>query len=79
MNNFINDPDFAADVALVTCALNNICQRAQCPFSDSWLAEEAAVPPAGQGHHAAADLGQAAGALVRLALAQDLNGHVPLP
>jgi len=33
----LNDPVFARRVALVCCALHNVCERHQCPFEDSWL------------------------------------------
>ena len=76
MDNFINDPKFAADVALVCCALNNICIRARCPFYDSWLAEDGAAPHAGHGAGGpAVDVGEAPGVLMRLALAQYLHGN----
>ena len=50
-SNFINDPSFTADVALACCVLNNICERAKCPFSDTWLAEESPVIHANHGVH----------------------------
>ena len=33
----LNDPVFARQVALVCCALHNVCERHQCPFEESWL------------------------------------------
>ena len=33
----LNDPTFASRVALVCCALHNVCERHQCPFESSWL------------------------------------------
>lgn len=33
----LNDPVFARRVALVCCALHNVCERHQCPFEDNWL------------------------------------------
>ena len=35
--NHITDPSFARDVALVCCALHNVCERWQCPFESGWL------------------------------------------
>ena len=45
-NNFLKDPVFAANVALVCCALHNVCERASCPFEDSWIPSDAgAIQP----------------------------------
>ena len=33
----LSDPIFAGQMALVCCALHNVCERHQCPFEDSWL------------------------------------------
>ena len=38
----LNDPVFARRVAIVCCALHNICERHQCPFEESWLPEPSA-------------------------------------
>ena len=38
----LNDPVFARRVALVCCALHNVCERHQCPFEDSWLPDPTA-------------------------------------
>ena len=39
-NTFLKDPVFAANVALVCCALH-VCERASCPFEDSWIPSDA--------------------------------------
>ena len=44
------DPDFASNVALLCCALHNVCERSNCPFEDSWLPAARVVPAAG-GHN----------------------------
>eukprot|EP00117_Sycon_ciliatum_P014843 scpid34720/ scgid14937/ Putative nuclease HARBI1; Harbinger transposase-derived nuclease len=41
IENFIRDPAFMRDVALVCAALHNICQRANCEYSTTWNADEA--------------------------------------
>ena len=76
MNNFLNDPDFAADIALLCCAMNNVCERANCPFSNTWLANEDEVHVATGG---GGDVPNQPAALVRLALAQHVHANVPLP
>ena len=35
-DNFIRDPAFIRDIALVCTALNNVCERSQCPYDTSW-------------------------------------------
>ena len=37
--NNISDPSFAADIAMVCCALHNVCERWSCAFDQSWLIE----------------------------------------
>jgi len=39
----LNDPVFARQVAMVCCALHNICERHQCPFENGWLPDESAL------------------------------------
>ena len=36
----LNDPTFASRVALVCCALHNVCERQQCRFESSWLPDK---------------------------------------
>ena len=41
LDNHINDPLFASDIALSCAALHNICERAKCPgFETSWFPDE---------------------------------------
>ena len=40
VDNFVRDPDFATDLALVCCALHNVCERVLCPFEDSWIPKD---------------------------------------
>ena len=37
-----NDPVFVRQVAMVCCALHNVCERHQCPFEPGWLPDESA-------------------------------------
>ena len=78
VNNFINDPAFAQDIAVLCCALHNICQRAQCEFQDSWLApdqgdDEVAEPEDEEAVHVDG------AAMMRLRLAESVHGYVPQP
>ena len=41
VDNFIRDPVFMRDVALVCAALHNICQRANCECNDKWNVDQA--------------------------------------
>lgn len=38
----LNDPVFARQVAMVCCALHNVCERHQCPFENAWLPDPSA-------------------------------------
>ena len=38
----LRDPVFARRVALVCCALHNVCERHRCPFEESWLPDPTA-------------------------------------
>ena len=38
----LRDPVFARHVALVCCALHNVCERHRCPFEESWLPDPTA-------------------------------------
>ena len=39
VDNNLNDPVFATDIALVCCALQNVCERWNCPVDKSWLVD----------------------------------------
>ena len=43
----LNDPTFASRVAVVCCALHNVCERYQCPFESSWLPNSSAYTDGG--------------------------------
>ena len=80
--NFVNDPDFAGDVALVRCALNNICVRSNREVFDSWLAdnmEEEELQHHGGAHANNANSEDNPAVLVRLALAEHIHNVVPMP
>ena len=36
----VNDPVFVRKVAMVCCALHNVCERHQCPSEPGWLPDE---------------------------------------
>ena len=38
----LNYATFASRVALVCCALHNVCERHQCPFENAWLPDSSA-------------------------------------
>lgn len=38
----LNDPVFASQVAVLCCALHNICERHQCTFEEGWLPDPSA-------------------------------------
>ena len=75
----LNDPTFVRQVAVVCCALHNICERHQCPFEQGWLPDENAydcsTTPSSQ--HATAIIGS--GAQVRDALAGFIHRTRPAP
>lgn len=50
VDNHIRDPTFMRDVALACTALHNICQRANCQYSDTWNVQHANYVPIGPGH-----------------------------
>ena len=77
VNNFINDPGFAQEIAVLCCALNNICQRAQCEFQDSWLAPEQDEQDEVFDEDEAPHVDGAA--LMRLSLAEYVHAHTPHP
>ena len=75
-SNFIRDPEFAAEVAMLCCALHNMCTRARVEFFDSWLPD----PSDYVVEHGGADepvepepVAVARGEAVRLALSTDAH------
>ena len=38
----LKDPVFTRQVAVVCCALHNVCERHQCPFEPGWLPDDSA-------------------------------------
>ena len=36
----VNDQVFVRKVAMVCCALHNVCERHQCPFEPGWIPDE---------------------------------------
>lgn len=72
VNNFLRDSVFCTDVALVCCALHNVCERAACPFEDSWVPADTVPIPGG--HGGAAGIAAAPALMLRNALAQYVSG-----
>ena len=74
----LKDPVFVRQVAVVCCALHNICERHQCPFEPGWLPEESdyidTTPPNFQ---VIAVIGSAAS--LREALARHIHSTRPAP
>ena len=74
----IKDPVFVRHVAVVCCALHNVCERHQCPFEPGWLPDESVyvdtTPPNLQ---VTAVIGSAAS--VREALARHIHRTRPAP
>lgn len=74
----INDPVFVRQVAMVCCALHNVCERHQCPFELGWLPDASAyadtIPANLQAHVV---IGSAAS--VRDAIAKYIHRHRPAP
>ena len=46
VDNYLRDPAFCTDVALVCCVLHNGGERAACPFEDSWVPAGTVLPGA---------------------------------
>ena len=74
----VNNPVLVRKVAMVCCALHNICERHQCPFEPGWLPEESAYV-----HTTPANLQASTvvgpGSSVREALARHIHRHRPAP
>ena len=74
----LNDPVFVRQVAMVCCALHNVCERHQCPFEPGWLPDENAYTASIPTHlQANVVIGPAAG--IRDALATYIHRHCPAP
>ena len=74
----LNDPVFVRQVAMVCCALHNVCERHQCPFEPGWLPDENAYTASIPTHlQANVVIGPAAG--IRDALATYIHHHRPAP
>ena len=74
----LNDPVFSRQVALVCCALHNICERHQCPFEDSWLPDPSTYQSTTTSHaQSTAVIGSASS--VRDALAKYIHRTRPAP
>ena len=74
----INDPVLVRKVAMVCCALHNICERHQCPFEPGWLPDESAfVQTTPANLQATTVIGAAS--TVRDALARHVHHHRPAP
>ncbi|XP_065197210.1 uncharacterized protein LOC135828714 [Sycon ciliatum] len=41
VHNNLNDPEFASRVAIVCCAIHNVCERWRCPVEATWLIDDA--------------------------------------
>ena len=73
IKNNLRDPKFAADVAVVPCALHNVCERWGCPYEQTWTIDHELYNrfhPGGDDHPNAA--GNPAGEAVRALLADYL-------
>ncbi|XP_065191888.1 uncharacterized protein LOC135822976 [Sycon ciliatum] len=75
----IRDPRFAADVAVVACALHNVCERWSCPYEQQWTVDPAqyAMHHPGPDDHANVQR-EEGGDAVRNALASYAHENFPL-
>ena len=74
----LNDPVFARQVAVLCCALHNICERHQCTFEDGWLPDAGAyISPTPPSLQASTIVGSAAS--VRDAIAKHIHHTRPAP
>ena len=73
----LNDPTFASRVALVCCALHNICERHQCPFESTWLPDDSAYTDGPTSHPSSASVHGSA--LIRDALSKYVHRTHPAP
>ena len=75
VDSFLRESAFATGIALVCCALHNVCERSLCPFEDSWFPVEPMLL-----HGDNAEPGNGVGAtralLIRNALAEYASGIV---
>ena len=73
-----NDPVFVRQVAMVCCALHNVCERHQCPFEAGWLPDESVyINTTPTNLQASMVIGS--GANVRDAIAKYIHRHRPAP
>ena len=74
----IKDPVFVRQVAVVCCALHNMCKRHQCPFEPGWLPDESSYTNTTPINlQVTAVIGPAAN--VRAALARYIHQTMPAP
>ena len=72
------DPVFARKIAVVCCALHNICERHKCTFEDGWLPDESAYISNTPTHlQTSAVVGAASN--IREVLAKHIHKHRPAP
>ena len=70
----MNNPVLVRKVAMVCCALHNICERHQSPFEPGWLPEEIAYVRTTPAKKVSIVIGL--GSSVREALARHIHRHV---
>ena len=72
------DAVFVWKVAMVCCALHNVCERHQCPFEPGWIPDESLyVNTTSTNLQASVVIGPAAG--IRDAIATYIHCHRPAP
>ena len=72
------DPVFVGKVAMVCCALHNVCERHQCPFEPGWLPDKSSyVNTTPTNLQASVVIGPAAG--IRDAITTYIHHHRPAP
>ena len=80
VKNDISDHQFASDIAMVTFALHNVCERWSCPFDSSWLITAADYGPLGiAGAVLPTNQDNAAGIVLRNHIAHYLHARLPAP
>ena len=67
----VNDPVFVWKVAMVCCALHNVCEKHQCPFEPGWPPDESLYVSS------TPTIGPAAG--IQDAIATYIHRHRPAP
>ena len=73
-----NDLVFVRQVAMVCCALHNVCERHQCPFEPGWLPDKSAyinTTPT----NLQANVVIGSGSNIREAIAKYIHRHRPAP